>query len=99
MFAFSKMLPALPLPDVATDIFPPSASANVGTGAKAGADTVISPRVPGARRGTEQSTPGSKPPEIETDSVAVTVTASHQPTTARAAFDPRSICLCKVADI
>ena len=46
VFAFSKMLPALPAPDVATDIVPPSAIVNVGTGAKAGADTVICPAFP-----------------------------------------------------
>ena len=41
LFAFSKMLPALPAPDVSTEIFPPSAIVSVGTGANAGADTVI----------------------------------------------------------
>ena len=45
LFAFSKMLPALPAPDslsdVATEIFPLSAIVNVGTGAEPGANTVI----------------------------------------------------------
>ena len=46
MFAFSKMLPALPAPEVSTEIFPPSAIVNVGTGANAGADTIICPAFP-----------------------------------------------------
>ena len=46
LFAFSKILPALPAPKVSTEIFPPSAIANVGTGANAGAVTVICPALP-----------------------------------------------------
>ena len=40
LLTFSEILPALPPPEVATDIVPPSAMPNVGT------DTVISPAFP-----------------------------------------------------
>jgi hypothetical protein len=46
VFALSKMLPALPAPDVSTEIFPPSTIANIATGANAGAVTVICPALP-----------------------------------------------------
>ena len=46
MFAFSKTLPALPAPDVATEICPLSEMLKVGTGANPGAVTVICPAFP-----------------------------------------------------
>ena len=75
VFAFSKMLPALPAPDVATDIVPPSAIVNVGTGAKAGADTVICPAFP-VLEAVLNNPLGRLPllPEMDMDCVAVAVT-------------------------
>ena len=69
-FAFSKMLPALPAPDVATDIVPPSAIVNVGTGANAGAVTVICPAFPVSDAVLKSPLPN---PENEADSVAASV--------------------------
>jgi hypothetical protein len=68
VFAFSKILPALPAPDVSTEIFPPSAIVNVGTGAKAGAVTVIRPAFP-----VPDAVLNKPPlaPEIDTSSLAV----------------------------
>ena len=72
MFAFSKMLPALPAPDslsdVATDIFPLSAIVNVGTDVEPGAATVICPAFPVLDAVLNNPLPA---PEIETDSPAV----------------------------
>ena len=75
VFAFSKMLPALPAPDVATDIVPPSAIVNVGTGANAGADTVICPAFP-VLEAVLNNPLAWLPllPEMDMDSVAVAVT-------------------------
>jgi hypothetical protein len=74
--AFNKMLPALPAPDVATDIVPPSAIVNVGTGVNAGADTVISPAFPVLAAVLNNPLPG---PEMEIDSPAVTATVPPAP--------------------
>jgi hypothetical protein len=70
IFAFSKMLPALPAPDVATDIVPPSAMFNVGTGANPGAVTVICPAFPVLE--VVLKSPLAKP-DNEADSLAMTV--------------------------
>jgi hypothetical protein len=73
VFAFSKMLPALPAPTVSTEIFPPSAIANVGTGAVPGAVTVISPAFP-VLDAVLNNPLGPLPlPETETELAAVTV--------------------------
>ena len=71
VFAFSRMLPALPAPDVATDIVPPSAIVNVGTGANAGADTVICPAFPVLDAVLNNPLARLPLPEIESTRVAV----------------------------
>ena len=76
VFAFSRMLPALPAPDVATDIVPPSAIVNVGTGANAGADTVICPAFPLLAAVLNNPLPA---PEIETNSPAVNASVPPAP--------------------
>jgi hypothetical protein len=70
------MLPAFPVPDVATDIVPPSAIVNVGTGASAGAVTVIWPALPVPDAVLNNPLPA---PEIETNSPAVTATVPPAP--------------------
>jgi hypothetical protein len=70
------MLPALPAPDVATDIVPPSAMVSVGTGANAGAVTVICPAFPVLDAVLSNPLPA---PEMETISPAVTATVPPAP--------------------
>ena len=73
IFAFSEMFPALPSPEVATEIFPPSAIVSVGTGANAGADTVICPAFP-VLEAVLNNPLGSLPlPETAIELLAVTV--------------------------
>ena len=80
MFAFSKMLPALPAPDslsdVATDIFPLSPIVNVGTGVEPGAATVICPAFPVLDAVLNNPLPV---PEIETSSLAVSPSVPPAP--------------------
>ena len=76
MFAFSKMLPALPAPEVATDIVPPSAIVNVGTGVEPGAATVICPAFPVLDAVLNNPLPA---PEMETNSPAVTASVPPAP--------------------
>ena len=76
LLTFSEMLPALPSPEVATEIFPPSAIVNVGTGADDGADTVICPAFPVPDAVLNNPLPA---PEIETSSPAVTASVPPAP--------------------
>ena len=76
LLAFSKTLPALPPPDVSTEIFPPSAIVNVGTGANPGADTVIWPAFPVLEAVLNNPLPA---PAMETDSLAVTASLPPAP--------------------
>jgi len=76
LFAFSKILPAFPAPDVATDIVPPSAIVSVGTGANAGAVTVICPAFPVLDAVLNNPLPA---PEMETNSLAVTANVPPAP--------------------
>ena len=72
LFAFKKILPALPAPDslsdVTTDIFPLSPIVNVGTGVEPGAATVICPAFPVPDAVLNNPLPA---PEMDTSSLAV----------------------------
>jgi hypothetical protein len=76
LLTFSEILPALPPPEVATEIFPPSAIVSDGTGAKAGADTVICPALPVLEAVLNNPLPA---PEMETNSLAVTASIPPAP--------------------
>ena len=76
MFATSLTLPASPAPDVATEIFAPSAIVNVGTAVKPGADRVICPAFPVLDAVLSKPLPA---PEMETRSLAVTASVPPAP--------------------
>ena len=77
VFAFSEMLPALPLARMcATDIFPLSAIVNVGTGVEPGAATVICPAFPVLDAVLNNPLPA---PEIDTNSLAVSPSVPPAP--------------------
>ena len=78
--------PSTPCPDVSTDIFPPSAIVNVGTGANAGADTVICPAFPVLDAVLNNPLPV---PEMDTNSLAVNPSVPPAPSPARAAHNLR----------
>jgi hypothetical protein len=76
LLAFTEILPALPPPEVSTEIFPPSAIVKIGTGANAGADTVICPAFPVLDAVLNNPLPV---PEMEIDSPAVTASVPPAP--------------------